>query len=238
MDRASPTTPCQVHRVFVRGAQHTHESVVKQELRALGAAATLGEIHQVCAVAAARLEALAVFESAEFMVDRARADDAAGDMPLADIIVTVSEKKRLASASTGVHTSGGEGSMDAEVRARQGPLVRKRWDACPRSMRRCSTAWLLEPAPRYTASSALLASGSHMCVTARSCSCGCFTSLCSRALASCAGVGAQCIWVRRAAGGAHGGGAAQVQQLPSARDEAAAVGNRLVSPSRGRKDGP
>jgi outer membrane protein assembly factor BamA len=134
MDRATPATPCQVHRVLVRGAQHTHESVIKQELRALGAATTLGEIHQVCALAAARLEALAVFDSADFTVDRARADGAAGDLPLADVIVTVSEKKRLASASTGVHTSGGEGSMDAEVRVRTGPS--RLWAAGPRSMRR------------------------------------------------------------------------------------------------------
>ena len=55
-----------------------------------------------------------MFHSAEVLVDRA-ADAGAG---VADVVVTVTEKKRLASASTGVHTQGGEGQMDAAVSVR------------------------------------------------------------------------------------------------------------------------
>lgn len=48
-ERATPYTPCRVSRVVVRGAEHTHESVIRNELRALGHAQSLGEIHAACA---------------------------------------------------------------------------------------------------------------------------------------------------------------------------------------------
>ncbi|EOD27404.1 hypothetical protein EMIHUDRAFT_235881 [Emiliania huxleyi CCMP1516] len=118
MPGATPDTPCRVHRLVVRGAEQTHESVIRNELRALRTASNLGEIHAACAVAAAHLESLQIFEAADFAVDRARADGSQGDMPLADVVVTVSERQRLATASTGVHSTAGEGSMDAEVRVR------------------------------------------------------------------------------------------------------------------------
>ena len=37
---------------------------------------------------------------------------------MADIVVSVTEKQRLASASTGVSTQSGEGSMDANIAVR------------------------------------------------------------------------------------------------------------------------
>ena len=202
MERATPYTPCRVHRVLVRGAEHTHESVVVQELYGLRGATTLGEIHRECAVAAAQLESLGVFESADFKVDCARDDGAAGDMPLADVIVTVSEKKRLASASTGVHTSGGEGSMDAEVRASLAtrlPLLSPR------------VADIAAPAPSLAHASSTPGYGvpvSHPAPAPLP-----------------AGLCAQCVRVRGAPRRAHGGGAAQIERLPRARYQAAAMGN-------------
>ena len=35
MPGATPDTPCRVHRLVVRGAEQTHESVIRNELRAL-----------------------------------------------------------------------------------------------------------------------------------------------------------------------------------------------------------
>ena len=42
-------TPCRVRRVVVRGNNHTHDSVVRQELHGLKDARTLGEIGNHCA---------------------------------------------------------------------------------------------------------------------------------------------------------------------------------------------
>ena len=107
--------PLRVRNIVVRGCVLTHESVVRNELAGLaGTQRTLGEVGDRCLEAAGALRSLGVFHSAEVLVDRA-ADAGAG---VADAVVTVTEKKRLASASTGVHTQGGEGQMDAAVSVR------------------------------------------------------------------------------------------------------------------------
>ena len=107
--------PLRVRNIVVRGCVLTHESVVRNELAGLaGTQRTLGEVGDRCLEAAGALRSLGVFHSAEVLVDRA-ADAGAG---VADVVVTVTEKKRLASASTGVHTQGGEGQMDAAVSVR------------------------------------------------------------------------------------------------------------------------
>ena len=107
--------PLRVRNIVVRGCVLTHESVVRKELAGLaGTQRTLGEVGDRCLEAAGALRSLGVFHSAEVLVDRA-ADAGAG---VADVVVTVTEKKRLASASTGVHTQGGEGQMDAAVSVR------------------------------------------------------------------------------------------------------------------------
>ena len=109
------TRPLRVRNIVVRGCVLTHESVVRNELAGLaGTQRTLGEVGDRCLEAAGALRSLGVFHSAEVLVDRA-ADAGAG---VADVVVTVTEKKRLASASTGVHTQGGEGQMDAAVSVR------------------------------------------------------------------------------------------------------------------------
>ena len=109
-------TPCRVRRVVVRGNSHTHDSVVRQELLGLKDARTLGEIGNQCAEAIKHLHGLGIFDSAEALMDAAPGRSA-DDLPLSDVIVTVREKERgLASATTGVHTQSGEGSMDAQVR--------------------------------------------------------------------------------------------------------------------------
>ena len=108
-------TPCRVRRVVVRGNNHTHDSVVRQELHGLKEARTLGEIGNLCGDAIKQLHGLGIFESAEMLMDAAPGRSA-DDLPLADVHVTIREKQRgLASATTGVHTQSGEGSMDAQV---------------------------------------------------------------------------------------------------------------------------
>ena len=111
-------TPCRVRRVVVRGNRRTHDSVIRQELSALRDARTLGEIGDVCVGASGVIRGLGVFDSAEMVCDAAPGQSADG-LPLADVVVTVAEKKKgLLSAQTGVHTQSGEGSMDANVTVR------------------------------------------------------------------------------------------------------------------------
>lgn len=114
---ADAEAPCIVRRVIVRGAERTRDSVVTSELRGLSRCKTLGAIGEECLGAVGHLHALDIFESADVLCDRAPGAGPNGEL-LADVVVTVKEKKRLASASTGVHTTGGEGSMDAAMRLR------------------------------------------------------------------------------------------------------------------------
>ena len=117
--RSMSDTPCRVRRVVVRGNNHTHDSVVRQELHGLKEARTLGEIGELCGDAIKQLHGLGIFESAEMLMDAAPGRSA-DDLPLADVHVTIREKQRgLASATTGVHTQSGEGSMDAQVHPNQ-----------------------------------------------------------------------------------------------------------------------
>ena len=67
--------------------------------------------------AAAALQSLGIFDSADLLVDAAP-NSGPGAQPMADIVVSVTEKQRLASASTGVSTQSGEGSMDANIAVR------------------------------------------------------------------------------------------------------------------------
>ena len=101
-------SPCRVRMVHVRGLNHTRRAVVLNELKALEKAQTLGAIGDHCLEAAAALQSTGIFDSADLLVDAA--PEAGPDGPLADIVVTVSEKKRLTQASTGVSTQAGEGS--------------------------------------------------------------------------------------------------------------------------------
>ena len=64
-------SPCVVRKVVVHGLQHTHRSVVTQELASLKRAATLGEIGEGCVTAAAHLKSLDIFESADLLLDAA-----------------------------------------------------------------------------------------------------------------------------------------------------------------------
>ena len=109
-------SPCRVRMVHVRGLNHTRRAVVLNELKALEKAQTLGAIGDHCLEAAAALQSTGIFDSADLLVDAA--PEAGPDGPLADIVVTVSEKKRLTQASTGVSTQAGEGSMDTNVAVR------------------------------------------------------------------------------------------------------------------------
>ncbi len=118
-ERDDFSAPCRVRRLVVRGARHTKEHVVRQQLAPLESARTLGEIGDACLSAAASLRELDIFDSADVLCDAAPGAGADADgVPLADIVVTVAEKKRLTSASTGVSTQGGEGSLDASVSLR------------------------------------------------------------------------------------------------------------------------
>ena len=112
--------PCSVRKVAIRGLSHTHEHVVRQELAPLQRASTLGEIRDACLEAAAGLQALGIFEAAELFMDTppATASRARDGTPLADVVCTVAEKKRLTSASTMVSTQSGEGSAEAKVSVR------------------------------------------------------------------------------------------------------------------------
>ena len=101
----------------VKGLKHTRESVVRQELGVLERAKTLGQIGDACLSAAGALRSLDIFDGCDLLVDAARQADGSNG-PQADIVVTVAEKKRLTSASTGVSTQAGEGSMDAKVSVR------------------------------------------------------------------------------------------------------------------------
>ena len=109
--------PCRVRKVIIRGAKHTHHGVVHEQLQPLRSARTLGEIGNGCLEGVAALRELGVFESADVLCDAAPGASASGE-PLADLVVTVVEKKRLTSAKTGVSTQGGEGSVDAAVSVR------------------------------------------------------------------------------------------------------------------------
>ena len=109
--------PCAVRRVVVHGVQHTHESVVQQELYEIRAARTLGAIGSSCCRAAVNLRSLDIFDACDVLCDAAPGQSPDG-LPLADIVVTVREKKRLTSASTGVHTQSGEGSVDGSLSVR------------------------------------------------------------------------------------------------------------------------
>ena len=118
-ERDDFSAPCRVRRLVVRGARHTKEHVVRQQLAPLESARTLGEIGDACLSAAASLRELDIFDSADVLCDAAAGAGADADgVPLADVVVTVAEKKRLTSASTGVSTQGGEGSLDASVSLR------------------------------------------------------------------------------------------------------------------------
>jgi len=108
--------PCTVRKIYVRGLRHTRESVVQQELQVVSQAKTLGAIGDACLSASAALRSLGVFDGADMLVDASPTDGPRG--PQADVVVTLAEKKRLTSASTGVSTQGGEGSMDAKVSVR------------------------------------------------------------------------------------------------------------------------
>ena len=143
-------TPCRVRRVVVRGNNHTHDSVVRQELHGLKDARTLGEIGNLCGDAIKQLHGLGVFESAEVLMDAApgRSTD---DLPLSDVYVTIREKQRgLASATTGVHTQSGEGSMDAQVTVRNLLGRAERVDLKMEVGQQKSTAFILSAAkPRW-----------------------------------------------------------------------------------------
>ena len=148
--RSMADTPCRVRRVVVRGNNHTHDSVVRQELHGLKDARTLGEIGNHCADAIKQLHGLGIFESAEMLMDAAPGRSA-DDLPLADVHVTIREKQRgLASATTGVHTQSGEGSMDAQVTVRNLLGRAERVDLKMEVGQQKSTAFILSAAkPRW-----------------------------------------------------------------------------------------
>ena len=60
-DNPSAAAPCRVRKIFIRGLQHTRESVVRNELARLDQASTLGEIGDGCLEAAAGLQSLNIF---------------------------------------------------------------------------------------------------------------------------------------------------------------------------------
>lgn len=117
-DNPAAGAPCRVRKVFIRGLKHTRESVIRSELARVERASTLGEISNGCLEAAGALQSLGIFEGCDVLVDSAPMTTIGASGPLADIIVTVNEKKRLTSAATGVSTQGGENSMDANVSVR------------------------------------------------------------------------------------------------------------------------
>ena len=92
-------TECTVRQVVIRGTAHTHESVVRNEFRALRHARTLGEVQTACLGALGELRELNIFESADVFCERAP-DDSVDGRCLTDVVVTVKEKKRLSQAST------------------------------------------------------------------------------------------------------------------------------------------
>ena len=99
-----------VRDVHVHGLRHTRESVVLQELAPLRTCGTtLREIGMACKKVAESLQALGAFDGAEVLIDT---PSASGGETIADVVVTVNEKKRLSSASAGVSTSAGESSLD------------------------------------------------------------------------------------------------------------------------------
>ena len=109
-------SPCRVRKFYVRGLQHTRPEVVQRELTGLTEARSLQAICENADTAVRVLQSLDIFEAADVLVDKAPSDGPDG--PLADVIIRVKEKKRLASAGTGVSTQGGEGSMDAKLSVR------------------------------------------------------------------------------------------------------------------------
>jgi len=109
--------PVAVRRMRVRGLQKTHESVVRQELASLNKARTLGELHQGCLAVAGALQSLGIFDSADLLMDTAQGATPHG-AALVDIVCTVTEKKRLTSASTMVATQSSENTMEAKVAVR------------------------------------------------------------------------------------------------------------------------
>ena len=113
MNVESLHAPCTVRKTYVSGLRHTRAEVVHQELGGLGEARTLNQICENANVAMNALRSLGIFEAADVLVDSAPTDGPNG--PQADVIIKLVEKKRLTSASTGVSTQGGEGSMDAKV---------------------------------------------------------------------------------------------------------------------------
>ena len=99
-----------VRDVHVHGLRHTRETVVLQELAPLRTCGTtLREIGMACKKVAESLQALGAFYGAEVLIDT---PSASGGETIADVVVTVNEKKRLSSASAGVSTSAGESSLD------------------------------------------------------------------------------------------------------------------------------
>ncbi len=112
-----------VRDIHVTGATHTKHDVLLKELAPLRSATSLDRLAHEATAAAKRLNDLGVFEAADLYIERvppSTTPDAAEafTQPLADVHLTVVEKKRLAGAKTGVHTSNGETSMDAEVSVR------------------------------------------------------------------------------------------------------------------------
>ncbi|KAL1496455.1 hypothetical protein AB1Y20_016409 [Prymnesium parvum] len=103
--------PCLVHRIVIRGNSLTHSSVIDQELRHVRASTTLGALAHSCLAASAALRSLNVFDAVDILCDAA--PPAADGTPQADVRVTLREKRRLATASTGVHTEGSAASVDA-----------------------------------------------------------------------------------------------------------------------------
>ena len=162
-DNPSAAAPCRVRKIFIRGLQHTRESVVRNELARLDQASTLGEIGDGCLEAAAGLQSLNIFEGCDVLVDSApRSSD---ETPLADIIVTVNEKKRLTSAATGVSTQGGEGSMDANVTVRNALGYAERLDLnMELGQQKSSTFKLSATRPRFQGTDAELTADVSKCV--------------------------------------------------------------------------
>ena len=162
-DNPSAAAPCRVRKIFIRGLQHTRESVVRNELARLDQASTLGEIGDGCLEAAAGLQSLNIFEGCDVLVDSA--PRSSGETPLADIIVTVNEKKRLTSAATGVSTQGGEGSMDANVTVRNALGYAERLDLnMELGQQKSSTFKLSATRPRFQGTDAELTADVSKCV--------------------------------------------------------------------------
>ena len=147
----------------VKGLKHTRESVVQQELGVLERAKTLGQIGDACLSAAGALRSLDIFDGCDLLVDAARQADGSNG-PQADIVVTVAEKKRLTSASTGVSTQAGEGSMDAKVSVRNLFGFAEKFDLNMELGQQKSSVFRLAAArPRWLGSDAMLSADISKC---------------------------------------------------------------------------